>query len=48
MTKEEFLNDKNVAGFIQWFSHKLSDFPYSYYTCLGSCRQPSILETHTG
>lgn len=31
MTKEEFLNDKNVAGFIQWFSHKLSDFPYSYY-----------------
>lgn len=31
MTKEEFLNDKDVAGFIQWFSHKLSDFPYSYY-----------------
>lgn len=31
MTKEQFINDKNVSGFIQWFQSKLSAFSYSYY-----------------
>lgn len=31
MTKEQFLNDQYVSGFIQWLRDKLSNFTHSYY-----------------
>lgn len=31
MTKEQFLNDQYVSGFIQWVRDKLSNFTHSYY-----------------